>query len=136
VEVDGDVEGDGGFEDGGEARVVEEEAFGGAVEQGSGEVVGLDAALEFFRGGFRIFEGKTGKGGEAGGIGTDGGGGFVVDVAGEGVAVWASSASMPMAARETTWRSIPASSMAARRPWPRSSSLGWSAASHGGVWSP
>ena len=73
----------GGFEDGKEAGIVEEEAVGGSVEEGTGEAVLGDAAVEFGGGGGWVFEGEGGEAGEAGGVGADGLGELVVDVAGE-----------------------------------------------------
>ena len=49
MEIDRYVEGDGGFEDGRETRIVEEEAAGGAVEHGPLEAELRDGAGELLR---------------------------------------------------------------------------------------
>ena len=84
MEIERDVEGFGGFEYGEELGGVEEFAVGGAVDEEALEAEVMDAALEFFDGGGGFFEGWGGEGGEAIGVGTDGGGEFIVDVVEDG----------------------------------------------------
>ena len=78
MEIERDVEGFGGFEDGEELGGVQEFAVGGAIEQEAFEAESADAALEFFDGGDGIFEAGCGEGGEAIGVRGDGGGELVV----------------------------------------------------------
>jgi len=84
VNVDGDLECGGGFEDGEEFWCVQELAVGEAVEIDALETELGDAAVDFLDGVGGLFEAGGAEGGEACGIGVDSGGCFVVDGAEDG----------------------------------------------------
>jgi hypothetical protein len=121
VEVEGDVERFGGFEDGPEVRVVEVPATGVAVDDGALESVGLDSTLELVGGGVGCWRGQCGEPREAGRVMPDRLGKVVVGLAGEGDGVWRVEL-FDAAVSDRTCRSMPAVSMSVILWWPRSQS--------------
>ena len=84
MEIERYVEGRSGFQDGEEFRGVEEFSVRGAVDVETSEAKLADAAFELFNSGGGLFEGWSGEGGEAVGMGADGGGEFIVDIVEDG----------------------------------------------------
>jgi hypothetical protein len=133
VEVYRDIESNSRFEDGSELRVVQEFPRRRAIEKDSAEtnfLIERSSSLAADSGSFKARQAKPAR--------REGFARIAVASSSftslaSGVAVDASSASKPMGASESTWRSMPASSMAAMRPAPRSRSFGWSASSQAGV---
>ena len=90
------------------------------METETGDTAGRGAV----GGGGEIFERQGREAAEPGGMRAHGGGQLIVDLAGESEqAAGASSALSPIPPMETTWKSMSASSIAAMRPAPTSSSL-------------
>jgi hypothetical protein len=136
VEVDGNSKMSGGLKDREEARIVKKKAIGGAIEESAVKSKACDTALQLSRCRGGRLQGKRGKSAKTGGMGRTASASSSLTSWASELAVSASSASKPIAASESTWRSMPDLSMSAIRPAPRSRSLGCSSASCGRVLSP